>query len=320
MNHITHGEEEKTVIGTFDPGGAEEGPGVSAGEATQMSASIQCPVCGTPNPPSEIYCSDCGFLLSAEPAAVITSAADAGRLVTSDSLREFALGAGENLIGRENADVLLSHNTVSRAHARIIVTDDAAVIEDLGSKNGTFVDGRRLTEGAIAPLADACEITIGSVVLHYCSPAAPDDAAVDGADPEQEPLPTEAQIEYEDGEPEDQAAAPEPETEALQEDEAAPPVVARLVSPDRTACFDLLDGLNTIGRRQDENTIAITDPYASGRHADVSVQDGAILIRDVGSTNGTFVNGTKLEPDSPLEVSPGDEITIGQSIFILEEA
>src|SRR5262245_50832971 len=61
--------------------------------------------------------------------------------------REIELAAGENLIGRDqDAVVWIDHDSVSRRHARIVVRADAATVTDLGSKNGTFVGGKRIQE------------------------------------------------------------------------------------------------------------------------------------------------------------------------------
>jgi len=62
------------------------------------------------------------------------------------------------------------------------------------------------------------------------------------------------------------------------------------------------------------------DPYCSGRHADLTFADGKFTLTDVGSTNGTLVNGVKLEIDAPREVQEGDEITLGRTVFRLEVA
>ena len=53
--------------------------------------------------------------------------------------REFGLFEGDNIIGRDDADIPLNSLSVSRHHARISVSGRDAVIEDLGSKNGTIV-------------------------------------------------------------------------------------------------------------------------------------------------------------------------------------
>src|SRR5947209_12923593 len=67
------------------------------------------------------------------------------RLVWRD--REITLAEGENLLGRDrDAVVWIDSATVSRRHARIVVTDGEAVIEDLGSRNGTSVGEEKIQE------------------------------------------------------------------------------------------------------------------------------------------------------------------------------
>ena len=78
----------------------------------------------------------------------------------------FALVSGDNVIGRDpEAEVTLDDTTVSRRHARIVVNDAGALIEDLGSKNGTHLHGERLT--AASPLIDGDEIRLGSVLVKF---------------------------------------------------------------------------------------------------------------------------------------------------------
>jgi len=80
--------------------------------------------------------------------------------------RRFALPAGENILGRgEESVVPIDSPSVSRRHARVVVTMDGAEVEDLGSKNGTFVGGHRIQQAA--PLFNGDEIRLGSVRLHF---------------------------------------------------------------------------------------------------------------------------------------------------------
>jgi DNA-binding winged helix-turn-helix (wHTH) protein len=82
------------------------------------------------------------------------------------STKRFDLVGGENIIGRDpSAEVRIDLPSVSRRHARIDVSDAEATIEDLGSKNGTVVGGRRIT--AATPLRDLDELHIGSVVVTF---------------------------------------------------------------------------------------------------------------------------------------------------------
>ncbi len=61
--------------------------------------------------------------------------------------REVALGDGENILGRGNDSLVwIDAKSVSRRHARVLIDMGLATLEDLGSKNGTFVNGIRLTQ------------------------------------------------------------------------------------------------------------------------------------------------------------------------------
>lgn len=76
------------------------------------------------------------------------------------------LAAGEHVIGRDSqADVLLDYSTVSRRHARLVIEDAGAMLEDLGSKNGTTFGGSTLT-GAVT-LRDGDRFACGDVSLTY---------------------------------------------------------------------------------------------------------------------------------------------------------
>ena len=74
------------------------------------------------------------------------------------------LHAGENIIGRDReAAIVVDSPDVSRHHARLLVTSDAVMLEDLGSKNGTFVAGKRLS--AATAVRDGDQITVGRTLL-----------------------------------------------------------------------------------------------------------------------------------------------------------
>ncbi|HET7747221.1 MAG TPA: FHA domain-containing protein [Vicinamibacteria bacterium] len=84
--------------------------------------------------------------------------------------RTIPLSEGPNLIGRDmEATVWIDSSTVSRRHASIVVSAGAATLEDLGSKNGTFVRGRRVT--GPTPLEDGDELAVGSARMTFRSAA-----------------------------------------------------------------------------------------------------------------------------------------------------
>jgi hypothetical protein len=79
---------------------------------------------------------------------------------------QVALGEGENILGRDyGVAVWIDSTTVSRRHARIVIQGSDAIVEDLGSKNGTYVQDERLTTPR--RLSDRDQIRIGSVVLTF---------------------------------------------------------------------------------------------------------------------------------------------------------
>jgi len=87
--------------------------------------------------------------------------------------RQVQLAAGDNILGRApDAIVWIDETNVSRHHARIHVDGTSATIEDLGSKNGTYMRGERLT--APRRLADGDEIQLGSIVITFRSPGTGD--------------------------------------------------------------------------------------------------------------------------------------------------
>ena len=83
--------------------------------------------------------------------------------------RRVPLGEGEHLVGRSpDVAVHIDSTDVSRHHARIVVRAGSATIEDLGSKNGTFVGGNRVTEPT--ELRNGDQVWVGGVVIVFRLP------------------------------------------------------------------------------------------------------------------------------------------------------
>ena len=81
------------------------------------------------------------------------------------STAEVALRPGENILGREGEGIVVKSSTVSRRHARLIVDVNGALLEDLGSKNGTFVNDRRVA--GPMPIVDGDQVRIGSLLFTF---------------------------------------------------------------------------------------------------------------------------------------------------------
>jgi hypothetical protein len=76
-----------------------------------------------------------------------------------------------------------------------------------------------------------------------------------------------------------------------------------------------LDAITTLGRDVN-NAIVVDDPFASAEHAILTFRGRSWYVEDLGSTNGTYVNGGRVEGVAPLGY--GDELQVGQVRFRLE--
>ena len=94
--------------------------------------------------------------------------------------REIQLRDGENVIGREpEAAIWVDDSAVSRRHARIVVGADGATIEDLGSKNGTKLQGRKIRDAARLKDKDVIQIGPASMVVRVYRRAGTTETAIE---------------------------------------------------------------------------------------------------------------------------------------------
>ena len=81
--------------------------------------------------------------------------------------------------------------------------------------------------------------------------------------------------------------------------------------------FELGDGETVLGRSSQNGIVLKSDDYASGRHALLTRHGGLLYVEDLGSTNGTFVNGRKTVGATPIR--EGDTVRVGSTTFRYEE-
>jgi hypothetical protein len=81
--------------------------------------------------------------------------------------------------------------------------------------------------------------------------------------------------------------------------------------------FPIRDGATSVGRSSASDIVLKGDDYASGRHARLTRHGGLLYVEDMGSTNGTFVNGRKTVGATPLR--HGDTVRLGSTTFRYEE-
>ena len=231
----------------------------------------------------------------------------------------FQVWQGVSTVGRDGTDILIPDASVSRTHAQITLSDDSVVVKDLGSTNGTVVNGTRIGQGQEARLEDGQEVRFGNCILRFERAVAPAGENSTEEPESLEDVDIEA-LDTEDQEPDEDAVVPPAEDE-----EPAPFSTfenARFLLRDTQSgeAFEISADGASIGRR-DGNDIVIANPYVSSQHAIIAVVGDEYRLSDIGSTNGTLINGKRLAPNTPHVLSAGDEIGLGPVtlVFQIEE-
>ena len=144
-------------------------------------ALSQCPICSETLEPSASECPRCGFKLIGSTQAFVPVDKNSSTSTNDDALsgvvpalevvkgpyagESFRMGIGDFSIGRDPAcDLFLSNMTVSRHHATIHVDKTGATIKDESSLNGTWVDGKVVSQ---APLVPGTNVQIGTFEMVY---------------------------------------------------------------------------------------------------------------------------------------------------------
>lgn len=100
--------------------------------------------------------------------------------------RDIPLFRGENVIGRDpDVAITVDNTSVSRHHARLVVAEDGTTLEDLDSKNGTFINGQRISEPTA--VTDGDQVAVGEVRMTFRLRPADEDTRTMGPAPAVEP-------------------------------------------------------------------------------------------------------------------------------------
>jgi pSer/pThr/pTyr-binding forkhead associated (FHA) protein len=195
------------------------------------------------------------------------------------------LPSGSIHIGRaEDNGLVLPDIAVSRRHARLTISNGGVTIEDVGSGNGTYFEGKPIRK---RELTNGDEILIDPFTLCFQIPNSEERESTDTA---------------------------------TSEAEAGPPRVAgvaRLVLVHGTGLrpeYPIRDGSLSMGRAE-QRDVVLPDPAASRSHAEVIKQGDVWLLKDFGSINGTFVNSKRVREQV---LQDGDRIRIGATEFRFE--
>ncbi len=200
---------------------------------------------------------------------------DLGEIRIDEDL--FAIGRGEAPFAAYPTEAV---SVLSRRHARIFSEDGAVYVADLGSKNGTHVNGDAVAQQP-ALLRDGDEVSFGAGLAYRVRLY---------------PRPAEV-------EPPKVAVTLTP----MREDLGLQPVIITGFP------FMINKTDDTFARYRNDYPHQVN--YLSRRHAHVYLKQGVPWIEDLGSTNGTFVNGVRLREQS-IRLEPDDVVAFGGSHFV----
>jgi pSer/pThr/pTyr-binding forkhead associated (FHA) protein len=218
------------------------------------------------------------------------------------------------VIGRRQGDLIIDDPMVSGRHVQIVFQDDNWHLQDLGSTNGTMVDGRLVRDTVLRP---GSEISLGStrMVLFVSTDRDGDSEkrTVNSKQLEIAWLLDEELVELSAESSGERMAA-----DVVGQDLRLPPgvnaVLEVVAGTDLGKVFRFTRGNVSIGRRIGE--VPLTDVEVSRRHAVIEVFGRQmIFLRDLGSTNGTYHNGRKV---SLAQLEPGDTVGVGKTVLKLQ--
>ena len=206
------------------------------------------------------------------------------------------------VIGRTNrADLVLDDTNISREHAILLRKDDGYHIQDRGSRNGTTLNGTPLT--ALSPLSEGDKIVIGPFQLQFI-----ETAAVEHHEDDDEPK-TAFMSEHR-AKRKKASSKKAPKQKAAAGDNLRHKL-AVVAGPLKGTTYDDWEGALTFGRG-DDNNVVLLDDGVSQSHAKLCEEDGAFFVEDLGSSNGTFVQGVRIKK---IELKNAQQIRIGSSTF-----
>ena len=241
----------------------------------------------------------------------------------------YSLREGRTVIGRQVGDITLGDHEVSSIHAILSFERNRWYIMDLGSTNGVWVNEQLQPE---AELHDGVEVRIGQTRMLFCldqgegsateptlgeTPEGAGPAPVVGLEPGF-PGATDKTMEI-SGVPEEVASAlagdkPEftsgPQEGAAEQRGLSPfEIVLEVIEgADRGLVYRFNSETILLGRLNTD--LVVRDSDVSRRHAIIEVfEDDLVYVRDLGSTNGTFVNGQRV---STVKLTPGDQLKLGR--------
>lgn len=232
----------------------------------------------------------------------LATARTAGRLVSLTDGREYRLDVVPFVIGRDaTAALVVESDEVSRRHAEILTVPEGDCLVDLSS-NGIWVNGERARGKTTLKSGDVIRVA-GEELRYYPSEARTPPAG--------------ANFRLGDTVAGLQAVRRPPVIQSGYLAASEPALASLLIKGGQRKGerFGIRTPVVNIGRA-DYNDVSLPDPSVSASHAKLQLREGVWMLADLGSTNGTKVDGEAVGGELPL--SPGSTITFGEVVVVFE--
>jgi pSer/pThr/pTyr-binding forkhead associated (FHA) protein len=192
-------------------------------------------------------------------------------------------------VGRDPAaGLVLDDQLVSRLHVRLTPETEQLTVEDLGSRNGTFVNDAPIEAPTAVHPGDRVVVGETTIVVGLTVATAPEQDA-----------------------PNDEAAPPEPP--AGPPEPPAPELIVQVIEGWAAGRRFPLAGPLEVGRDPSAGVPLVEDERVSHRHARLTPSGEGVFVEDLGSTGGTFVNDRRIDERTLVVV--GDRILVGSTVF-----
>lgn len=316
-------EDLKSTNGTFLNGERISAPvRLATGSQIQVGGTQLQFVIGSSTPVQNLRMTSAGLPEAPPPPSALPTDPVWGTLQIG--AREIPLRMLVANIGRDpKTDIPLDDPTISFTHAQFVRQGSDSYLRDLGSSNGTFVNGERISVPHRLEHGDV--ITLGDTEIAFRMGAAPaPKAGVTPEAKEEARIKAEAPTLVDPGPiqpPVKEETPVSPKTETVPAPEkplaaGAPMLLSIRVLSGSLAgrTFPLNQSPITVGR-DPASHISISDETTSWRHAMFKQEDMKWFIRDLGSSNGTFLNDKHLEANQPHPIQAGDRLKFGDTLL-----
>ncbi|MEZ5338907.1 MAG: FHA domain-containing protein [bacterium] len=293
-------------------------------DAGIASGTESCPHCSTSIGSGLMFCPSCGYQRGtwAAAASAPSGTATAGSLASErgpalfelveESGSSHALPEGVSVLGRGEVEISIADGYLSRRHASFTAAPGRLSVSDLGSANGSFIGDLRLERDVEHELQDGQSLRLGNTSFTVRS------LDFEPAAQASETLINPVQADYSDVDSSTAEADTSLDVDTSDAVQAGRELSGWCIANDQSGNLAIPLGETTLGRSASRADLQISgDGYVSGLHGLLAASSEGLTYSDLGSTNGSKVNGEPVAANDEVSLMNGDRLQLGQTEFLV---